>query len=105
MSDAQLEFEFKRSLRVFRLAGVCFALIGGGMLVFFLVAAFDDAQSIRINDVDTKAFGPKMGAAAFVAVFPAIGVFLALMPKKLEVLLYRARLRAAEKTRAFAAKK
>src|SRR5262245_11664225 len=105
MDDAQVELEFKRTLRAFRFFGVCFALVGGGMLAMFLVAAFDDAQSIQINGVHTKAFGPKLRAAASIALFPAIGVLLAIMPKKLEALLHRTFLQAAERMRFLAPKK
>ncbi|MBI5770756.1 MAG: hypothetical protein HZA93_23465 [Verrucomicrobia bacterium] len=82
VDEAKLEQELQKTIRAFRLLGWGFLILGGVMLSLFLFAAFDPAESIRINGVETRDFEQKIGAAVFVGVFPIVGALLVLLPRK-----------------------
>ena len=52
------------------------------MFISFLFMLFDPSATIRVNGVETRDFGTKLGAAAFIAIFPVVGALLALLPQK-----------------------
>ena len=97
--DTLIAQETKKVLKMFRLVGWGFLIIGTIIFIGFVFATLDPKAKITINDVDTYDFASKAGATAFAAVFPIIGALLALLPeRRLQPLLQRAMEQASRKT-------
>jgi hypothetical protein len=82
VENAQKEQALVKTVRAFRRVGWGFIVIGGGMLVIFLFTLFDPEGTIRVDGVEIRDFGTKLGVAAFLAVFPTVGSLLAFLPQK-----------------------
>jgi hypothetical protein len=82
VDNSQREQVLEKAVRGFRRLGWGFLVIGGGMLVIVLFTLFDPEGTIRVNGVETRDFGAKLAAAAFLAVFPTAGSLLAFLPEK-----------------------
>ena len=83
MDAAPSEKEIERTIRRFRLLGWAVFLVGGLLFALALRDALDPAAGIRVNGVETRDFATKIRAITFVGVFPAVGLFLALVPQRM----------------------
>jgi hypothetical protein len=82
MDSSQLK-KMKRFRRGFRFVGAMFCLVGSMMLISFASLLLDPDSTIIDNGVRTNAFGPKLSATIFVALFVVVGLLCLFAPKKL----------------------
>ncbi|HMN44522.1 MAG TPA: hypothetical protein PKE27_08120 [Povalibacter sp.] len=82
MDSSQLK-EMKRFRRGFRFVGAMFCLVGSVMLIAFASLLLDPESTIIDNGVRTNAFGPKLSATIFVAMFVLVGLLCLLAPKRI----------------------
>jgi hypothetical protein len=79
--EEKFERDVARFTRSLRLIGGFFFVTGSCFFVYVVVTAFDPAGQMIVNHVKTTDFGTKLGVAAFIAIFPAIGAVCVFTPR------------------------
>lgn len=81
MDSSQLK-KMKRFRRGFRFMGAMFCLVGSILLFSFVSMLLDPETTIIYNGVRTNAFGPKLNATIFLAIFVVVGLLCLFGPSK-----------------------